>query len=123
MVYITTSRFLKLLNKNMKILSCLIIFFSLNIGAFATDLQINIKIKNHQFEPNIVAVPANTSFVLIIENLDKTIEEFESDDLKKEKLIGAGKTVKIPVSAQKAGQYKFYGDFHQKTAQGILEIK
>jgi hypothetical protein len=92
---------------------------------FANDsnLEINIKIKNHQFEPNKINLPANTPFVLIIENLDKTIEEFESDDLKKEKLVGSGKTIKIPVGAQKAGQYKFYGDFHQKTAQGIIEIK
>ena len=107
----------------MKIFVCLFFFLSFSINVYASDLQIDLKIKNHQFEPSIIDAPANTPFVLVIENLDKTIEEFESDDLKKEKLIGAGKTVKIPVSAQKAGKYKFYGDFHQKTAQGILEIK
>jgi len=107
----------------MKIFTFLLFLLGFGMGAFASDLQINLKIKNHQFEPNFVSAPANTPFMLVIENLDKTIEEFESDDLKKEKLIGAGKTIKILVSAQKAGKYKFYGDFHQKTAQGILEIK
>ena len=121
MVFIIILQFPKLLNNSMKIFTFL--FFLLGFSAFASDLQINLKIKNHQFEPNFVSAPANTPFVLVIENSDQTIEEFESDDLKKEKLIGAGKAVKIPVSAQKAGKYKFYGDFHQKTAQGILEIQ
>ena len=105
----------------MKIFTLLFLLFA--SIAQAADLEFNIKIKNHQFEPSKISIPANTPFVLIIENLDKTIEEFESDDLKKEKLVGAGKTIKIPVSAQKTGEYKFYGDFHQKTAQGIIEIK
>jgi hypothetical protein len=107
----------------MKIFVCLFFLLSFGTNVYASDLPINLNIKNHQFEPSIINIPANTPFVLIITNLDKTIEEFESDDLKKEKLVGAGKTIKIPVSAQKPGQYKFYGDFHQKTAQGILEIK
>ena len=105
----------------MKIFAFLFLLFAST--AHASDLEFNIKIKNHQFEPSKITAPANIPFVLIIENLDKTIEEFESDDLKKEKLVGAGKTIKIPVSAQKTGEYKFDGDFHQKTAQGIIEIK
>ena len=65
---------------------------------------------------------ANTKFKIIVENLDNTIEEFESDDLKKEKLIGAGKKITLQISPLKAGEYKFYGDFHQKTAQGKIIV-
>jgi plastocyanin len=89
----------------------------------AQDNNYSIKIKDHVFTPNLIEVPSNTSFKLVIENLDNTIEEFESDDLKKEKLVGAKKTITISINPLKAGEYKFYGDFHQKTAQGKIIVK
>ncbi len=82
-----------------------------------------VQIKNHKFIPETIAIKADKSFKLIIENLDNTLEEFESDDLKKEKLVGAGKKITINIQALKAGEYKFYGDFHQKTAQGKIIVK
>lgn len=109
-------------NNNMKkILISLFTLFSFN--AFAATNEFLIQIKDHKFQPEIVGVKAGEKFTLIIENLDKTLEEFESDDLRKEKLVGAGKKIKIPVNALKAGEYKFYGDFHQKTAQGKVVAK
>lgn len=95
-------------------------------GAFAQNAEKNeylIQIKEHRFEPSTINVSANTNFTLIIENLDKTLEEFESDDLKKEKLVASGKKVTIAVNGLKKGEYKFYGDFHQKTAQGKIIVK
>jgi len=82
-----------------------------------------IKIVNHRFEPEIVEVPANKKIKIIVENNDKTIEEFESDDLKKEKLVGAGKKITIALNPLKPGEYKFYGDFHQATAKGKIIAK
>lgn len=82
-----------------------------------------IIIKNHRFEPEIIEVPANKKIRIIVENQDKTIEEFESDDLKKEKLVGAGKKITITLNPLKQGEYKFYGDFHQATAKGKIIVK
>ena len=82
-----------------------------------------VQIKNHKFIPEIIEVSANKPFQLQVENLDNTIEEFESDDLKKEKLVGANKKITLKIQALKAGEYKFYGDFHQKTAQGKIIVK
>ena len=92
-------------------------------SSFAADKEFLVQIKDHKFEPSKIEVPAGENFKLVIENLDKTLEEFESVDLKKEKLVGAGKKITIPVSALKAGEYKFFGDFHQKTAQGKIIAK
>ena len=92
-------------------------------AAFAQEKEFLIQIKDHKFEPAQVVVPANEKFRLVIENLDKTLEEFESVDLKKEKLVGAGKKITINVQALKSGEYKFFGDFHQKTAQGKIVVK
>ena len=105
------------------ILSFIILTLSSEISKAQDKSEFLIKIKNHRFVPEIIEVSANTEFKLVIENLDNTIEEFESDDLKKEKLIGAGKKISLQIKPLKAGQYKFYGDFHQKTAQGKIVVK
>ena len=82
-----------------------------------------IQIKDHKFEPANIEVLAGEKFKLIVENLDPTLEEFESNDLKKEKLISGNKKVSIIISPLKSGEYKFFGDFHQKTAQGKIIAK
>jgi plastocyanin len=91
--------------------------------AFAESGEFLVQIKDHKFEPSQIEVPAGEKFKLVIENTDKTLEEFESADLKKEKLVGAGKKVSIVISPLKSGEYKFFGDFHQKTAQGKIIAK
>ncbi len=106
-----------------KLLTGLVISCTIASSALASDTEYLIQIKDHKFTPEQIEIPANKNFKLVIENLDKTLEEFESDDLHKEKLVNAGKKVTIPVNALKAGEYKFYGDFHQKTAQGKIIVK
>ena len=111
----------------MKKFSLILVLLFYSHNCFAQDSipknEFTIEIKNHRFEPDLINVPADTKFKIIIENLDNTIEEFESDDLKKEKLIGAGKKISLLIAPLKAGEYKFYGDFHQKTAQGKIIVK
>ncbi len=92
-------------------------------SALANDQEFLVRIKDHKFEPTEIEVPAGQKFKLIVENTDKTLEEFESGDLKKEKLVGAGKKITIIISPLKSGEYKFFGDFHQKTAQGKIIAK
>ena len=106
------------------------IYMNTLTNSFAQDSQENnsknefiVQIKDHKFVPDKIEAKADQGFKLIIENLDNTIEEFESNDLKKEKLVGAGKKITLNIQPLKAGEYKFYGDFHQKTAQGKIIIK
>lgn len=99
------------------------IFALLSFNSHAQSKEFLVQIKDHQFTPAVVEAPANQSFTLVVENLDKTLEEFESTDLKKEKLVGAGKKIKLTIQPLKAGEYKFFGDFHQKTAQGKIIVK
>lgn len=106
-----------------KILITAITFLSIFSSALAAKEEYLIQIKEHKFVPEILEIPAKKEFVLIVENLDKTLEEFESDDLKKEKLVRAGKKIKLNIQALEAGEYRFYGDFHQKTAQGKIIAK
>lgn len=92
-------------------------------SAFAEVKEYSITIKDHKFEPAVIEVPANQEFKLIVQNLDKTAEEFESHDLKKEKMIGGGKKITIAVGPLKAGEYEFFGEFNAKTAQGKVVVK
>lgn len=106
-----------------KLLIILSIATSIASSSLAAEQEFLIQIKDHKFLPEILEIPAGEKFKLIIENLDKTLEEFESGDLKKEKLVGAGKKITIIISPLKAGEYKFFGDFHQKTAQGKIIVR
>ncbi len=89
-------------------------------AAAAADLEIPVTIEKNRFQPDEIRVKAGTPFVLVVTNKDVTPEEFESKELRIEKVIPGGKTLKIRVRALKAGSYPFVGDFHQATAKGRI---
>lgn len=82
-----------------------------------------IIIKDHKFTPDVVEVPAGEKIKLLVKNQDETPEEFESHDLKREKIIKGGKEATINVGPLAAGEYKFFGEFNEATAQGKLVAK
>ena len=96
---------------------------ALPIASHADTREVTIAIKNHRFEPAEITVPAGKKVKLVIDNRDATPEEFESHDLKREKVI-AGKTkAVIWVGPLNPGKYRFVGEFHEATAQGVLIAK
>jgi plastocyanin len=87
----------------------------------ADDLtDVALVIENNRFQPEEIKVKAGASFVLVITNKDKKAEEFESKDLRIEKVIPAGKTVRLKMPALKAGTYSFVGEYNEKTAKGKI---
>jgi plastocyanin len=89
-------------------------------GAAAADLEIPVTIEKNRFQPDEIRVKAGAPFVLVVTNKDATPEEFESKDLRIEKVIPGGKTMKIRVRALKAGSYPFVGEYHEATAKGRI---
>ena len=91
-------------------------------SALAADptLEIPITIEKNRFQPDEIKVKAGVPFVLVITNNGKGAEEFESKELRIEKVIPAGKTVKLKVPALKSGTYGFVGEYHEKTAKGRI---
>lgn len=79
-------------------------------------------IKDHKFFPQEINIPANQKVKLIIENQDMEAEEFESFDLRREKIIPANSQIKINIGPLSKGKYKFYGEFHIETALGIIIV-
>ncbi len=79
-----------------------------------------IVIREHQFFPAELVVAANQKIKIVIENHDATAEEFESYDLRREKVVSGHGKITLYVGPLKAGTYKFFGEFHPKSAQGVL---
>ena len=88
------------------------------VGVAADDIPLTIE--NNRFQPEEIKVKAGEGFVLVITNKDKKAEEFESKDLRIEKVIPAGKTVRLKMPALKAGTYSFVGEYNEKTAKGKI---
>ncbi len=89
-------------------------------AARAADGEWPLTIENHRFTPEEVRVKAGAPFVLVITNRDATPEEFESRDLRLEKVIPAGKTLRLRMPALRPGTYAFVGEYHEATAKGRL---
>jgi len=102
----------------------LALLMSLSLAAFAADEpEFKLVIENHKFTPERVEVPAGKKIKLVVENKDATPEEFESHSLKREKVIPGKSSATIMVGPLKPGEYKFFGEFHEATAKGVLVAK
>ena len=102
------------------------IFFSsvfLAGGVRAAEDEYRLVIKDHQFSPKTLEVPSGKKIKLIVKNEDASAEEFESFDLNREKVVAGNAEITVFVGPLAPGSYQFFGDFHQDTAQGVLEAK
>jgi len=59
----------------------------------------------------------------VVENKDATPEEFEMSKPKVEKVIPGKTKATIFVGPLKPGEYKFVGEFNEKTAKGVIVAK
>ncbi len=90
------------------------------LTSLAADLEVSLSIKDHQFIPAELKVPAGKKIKLLVSNLDSTPEEFESHELNREKLIAGKGKATIYVGPLAPGKYPFFGEFHEKTARGVI---
>ena len=90
---------------------------------FADFIEVDLIIKDHKFEPEILELPAGEKIRITVHNQDNTIEEFESIDLKREKIVLANSKARVILAPLKPGEYKFFGEFHEETAQGKIIVK
>ena len=82
-----------------------------------------LTIKDHKFVPDTLEVPANARIKLVVKNEDATPEEFDSDNLHREKVVPAGAEAIIYIGPLKPGTYEFKGEYHQDTAKGRVVAK
>ena len=86
----------------------------------ADPTTVKLTIKDHQFTPSEIHVPAGAPVVLIIRNEDNSPEEIDSPPLKIEKIIAGGQEVTLTLRPLDKGHYPFAGEYHEDTAKGTL---
>jgi plastocyanin len=98
-------------------------FMIFPVQAFAADLEYRLTIRNHRFEPAELQVPAGKKIKLIIDNQDESAEEFESHELNREKVVPAKSKASVYIGPLSPGRYPFIGEFHEKTANGVIIVE
>ncbi len=92
------------------------------LPALAEDPEVDISIKDHQFIPSEINVPAGQKIKIVVKNEGKMPSEFQSDDFHREKVVPSGKEITLYVGPLAAGSYEFFDDFHPDT-RGHLVVK
>ncbi len=107
-----------------KYLTILAAVLLLPSAALADEMPTHsLVIRNGHFEPATLEVAANTRFRLLIKNAGPGAEEFESVELRKEKVLAPGASSFLVFQPLKPGSYRFFGEFHPETAQGRIVAK
>ncbi|MGD9787194.1 MAG: cupredoxin domain-containing protein [Sulfuricellaceae bacterium] len=107
-----------------KLFLALSFFMVLLQTANAAELPVyNLAIQNGRFYPETIEVKAGERFKIIITNKGPGAEEFESTELRKEKVLAPGVTSFLVFAPLKPGSYRFFGEFHPDTAQGRIVAK
>lgn len=96
------------------------IFLLIPMYGYAGDADYKIVIQEHRFQPAELSIPAGKKIKLLIENKDKTPEEFESYLLNREKIIAGNSSTHIFIGPLEPGRYDFFGEFNKTTAQGVI---
>lgn len=101
----------------------LLLTLLLPITVVAAEPEYVLVIKDHKWEPAEIKIPAGKKVKLQIHNKDSTPEEFHSDDLNREKVILGNKSAVVIIGPLTPGRYKFMGEFHESTAQGVVIVE
>ncbi len=94
------------------------------LGAFAAgEPEFALALEGHKFTPDRLEVPAGRKVKLLVANKDATPEEFESEDLRIEKVIPGKSTGLVYLGPLQPGEYKYIGEYNEKTAHGMIVAK
>jgi len=85
--------------------------------------EYKLVLKNHKFTPAEITIPADKKVRFVIENRDDTPDEFDSRDLNREKVVMGNSKGMVYIGPLKPGRYKFRGEYHEATAQGVVIVK
>ncbi|WP_114327013.1 cupredoxin domain-containing protein [Candidatus Colwellia aromaticivorans] len=84
--------------------------------------EYHLDIKNHLFYPAQIIIPANKKVKLVIHNRDNSVEEFDSFDLNREKVIFPKQKSIVFIGPLSVGEYSFFGEYHPNSARGKVIV-
>ncbi|NVZ15036.1 cupredoxin domain-containing protein [Pseudomonas sp. D8002] len=89
-------------------------------AAAQADQLVTLVIQNHTFSPSTFEVPAGERFRIQLTSHDESVDEFESYDMKFEKIIVPGNTITVFAGPLHPGTYTFFDDYHPDQAKGTV---
>jgi hypothetical protein len=87
------------------------------------DPVFRIEFKDGVLTPRRLEVPANRRFSLELHNLGETPAEFESRELRKEKVLAPSTSSVLVIRTLDPGEYDFFDDFHPDAPPAVLVAK
>lgn len=100
---------------------CVLMMASLSLHA-AELLTFQLEMKDGTLKPARIEVPAGQKIKIEIHNTGASPVEFESIQLRKEKVLAPGASSFVVIAPMQPGEYKFFDDFHA-SAQGVIVVK
>jgi hypothetical protein len=82
-----------------------------------------IEFNDGKVTPQRLEVPAKTRFRLELQNIGQQPAEFESKELRKEKVLAPGSTSILVIRTLDPGEYDFFDDFHLDAPPAVLVAK
>lgn len=90
------------------------------VAARADSIVYEITLKGQTFIPAELKVPAGTAFIIRMRNENDAPAEFESTDMKFEKIVAGHSEIITRVKPLPGGEFEFYDEYHQDVARGTV---
>lgn len=91
-------------------------------AAWGATKDVELRIKNQAFQPDVLTIPAGQQVKIVVRNEDTLPAEFESNDFNREKVIPGGTSLPVYVGPLTAGTYKFFNDFHPQSTGKLVVV-
>lgn len=94
------------------------------VEAGAADLPTyTVVAKDGRLIPDTLNVPAGVRFKIAVRNQGHDAIEFESLQLRKEKVLAPGAESFVVIAPLKPGEYEFFDEFHPNTGRTRIVVK
>ncbi|RCL01454.1 MAG: hypothetical protein JSC085_000337 [Candidatus Tokpelaia sp. JSC085] len=96
----------------MRLIFMILFLFSVSFGYAVPLPNYSIMVKDGQFDPEKIEVPAEQRFKITIQNTGSDPVEFENLSLRVEKVLGKNVQSFVVIHPLKSGIYHFIDEFH-----------
>ncbi|MDP1645828.1 MAG: cupredoxin domain-containing protein [Thiobacillus sp.] len=107
---------------NFALMAAALLFLPAEAGA-ADLLTYSVVAKEGRLIPNTLNVPAGVRFKIVVRNQGHDAIEFESLQLRKEKVLAPGAESFVVIAPLKPGEYEFFDEFHPNTGRSRIVVK
>ncbi len=105
------------------VLASVLLAWSITGTAADDEPTFRIEFNDGKVSPQRIDVPALTRFKLELHNLGREPAEFESKELRKEKVLAPGSSSTLVIRTLDPGEYPFFDDFHLDAPPAVLIAK